>query len=174
MVRIRDPIHGTQKVTKAEISIVDHPAVQRLRGIKQLGMADFAYPGATHTRYAHALGVMHVAGRVFDAVSVDLNLHPADRHRLCSTLRLAALFHDLGHAPLSHSTELMMPEVSALGLGSWTQGRPDRRASHEDYTLAIVLHSDLTRRIETAVADDGVEAEDVAALLTDHPPPGRA
>lgn len=172
-VRIRDPIHGTQKVTKVEIAVVEHRAVQRLRGIKQLGMADLAYPGATHTRYAHALGVMHLAGRVFDAVTVDLELAPADRERMRATLRLAALFHDLGHAPLSHSTELMMPPVRALPLGSWRIGRAERRATHEDYTLAIVLASDLTRLIEARMSDLGVEAADVAALLTDHPPDER-
>lgn len=172
-VRIRDPIHGTQKVTKPEIAIIDHRAVQRLRGIKQLGMADLAYPGATHTRYAHALGVMHIAGRVFDAVTADVELSPPDRFRLWSTLRLACLFHDLGHAPLSHSTELMMPPVATLELGAWRTGRPDRRASHEDYTLKIVLDSELTTKIAQHLGDEGVEAADVAALLTDQPPPDR-
>lgn len=172
-VRIRDPIHGTQKLTRAELAVVDHRAVQRLRGIKQLGLADLAYPGATHTRYAHALGVMHVAGRVFDTVTADIDLAPADRARLRGTLRLAALFHDLGHAPLSHSTELMMPPVRQLALGPWLIGRVDRRATHEDYTLKIVLDSDLTRVIEARLSPLGIEAEDVASLLTDDPPGDR-
>lgn len=177
-VRIRDPIHGTQKVTKGELAIIDHRAVQRLRGIKQLGLADLAYPGATHTRYAHALGVMHVAGRVFDTVTADHDLGASDALRLRTTLRLAALFHDLGHAPLSHSTELLMPSVEALGLGAWCarpkgqDGQP-RQANHEDYTLAIVLASPLTPVIEANVGELGVEPEDVGALLTDHPPADR-
>lgn len=177
-VRIRDPIHGTQKVTKAEIAIIDHRAVQRLRGIKQLGLADLAYPGATHTRYAHALGVMHLAGRVFDIVTLDHALPAAEALRLRTTLRLAALFHDLGHAPLSHSTELLMPRVDTLDLGPWCS-RPRqpsggfRRATHEDYTLAIVLRSNLTDTLRARVAEFGVEPEDVAALLADHPPADR-
>ncbi|MBX2812448.1 MAG: HD domain-containing protein [Myxococcales bacterium] len=173
-VRIRDPIHGTQRATRAEIAIIEHRAVQRLRYIKQLGMADLAYPGATHTRYAHALGVMHVAGRIFDAVNSPISLHPADRTRLRSTLRLAALFHDLGHPPLSHSTELLMPSVDQLNLGPWQTGRPHRRATHEDYTLKIVLDSDLTQLIEERMNHAGIKATDLANLLTDHPPPETA
>lgn len=178
-VRIRDPIHGTQKFTKRELAIIDTRAVQRLRGIKQLGMADLAYPGATHTRYAHALGVMHVAGRVFDTVTADHDLDPQDADRLLGTLRLAALFHDLGHAPLSHSTELLMPPVDRLPLGPWCvrprkeDGHP-RRATHEDYTLAIVLDSPLTEVIREQMGAVGVCPEDVAALLSDYPPPSLA
>lgn len=169
-VRIRDPIHGTQKVTRAEIAVIEHPAVQRLRHIKQLGMAELAYPGATHSRYAHALGVMHIAGRIFDAVTEDYQLDNADRARLRSTLRLAALFHDLGHPPLSHSTELLMPPVRSLDMGPWLTGPTERRASHEDYTLKIVLSSDLTSIVEKWFSDAGVYSTDVAALLTNAPP----
>lgn len=169
-VRIRDPIHGTQRVTKSEIAVIDCRAVQRLRGIKQLGLADLAYPGATHTRYAHALGVMHLAGRMFDAVTLDMWLDPADHHRLRTTVRLAALFHDLGHAPLSHSTELLMPPLAELKLGPWAGGHPGRRATHEDYTLAILLSSGLSELVRERFDDQGVAVEDVASILSDHPP----
>ena len=133
-------------------------------------MADLAYPGATHTRYAHALGVMHLAGRVFDAVTSDFSLHPDDRYRLWATLRIAALCHDLGHPPLSHSTELLMPPVRDLALGPWASGQLDRRARHEDYTLKILLGSELTQLMASLLSDAGVHAADVAALLTDDPP----
>ncbi len=173
-VRIRDPIHGTQRLSRDELAVVDHRAVQRLRGIKQLGLADLAYPGATHTRYAHALGVMHLAGRVFDAVTVDLDLSRADRERLRTALRLAALFHDLGHAPLSHSTEFLMPPVTDLSLGPWRPGKAGRTATHEDYTLGVVLRSDLSERIGQRMAEVQVGPEEVAGLLTDQPPPEHA
>jgi hypothetical protein len=163
--RIRDPIHGTLRFDPAELAVVDHPAVQRLRFIKQLGLADLAYPGATHTRYVHALGTSHIAARMLEGLARDFDLAPADEARLRSTLRLAALFHDLGHAPLSHTTERFMPPVRALDLGPWTLGSPDRQASHEDYTLKIVTDSDLTQVIRNHFADRGVEAEDVATLL---------
>ncbi|MEM7678449.1 MAG: HD domain-containing protein [Myxococcota bacterium] len=143
-IRIRDPIHGTIRLSRKELKLINQPAYQRLRWIKQLGLADFAYPGATHTRYSHGLGTMRVATYMFDSIARDFTLAPDDRARLRQALRLAALFHDLGHAPLSHTTEKFMPEVAGLNLGPWLRGSENRRASHEDYTLKILTDSALT------------------------------
>src|SRR5712692_9213575 len=71
-VHIRDPIHGAFENTPDERALVDSPQYQRLRNVKQLGFADLAFPGATHTRYAHGLGAMAVATRVFDALAPKL------------------------------------------------------------------------------------------------------
>ena len=57
---IYDSVHGYVGVTEAELKVVDTPIFQRLRRIKQLGPADLVYPGATHTRFAHSIGTMHV------------------------------------------------------------------------------------------------------------------
>jgi uncharacterized protein len=165
-IRIRDPIHGTIQLTREEIALVDSPAYQRLRMIKQLGLADLAFPGATHTRYAHGLGTLHIASGMFLQLARAYELAPSDAARLHQTVRLAALFHDLGHAPLSHTTEAFLPAVGTLGLGPWQEGPNDRRASHEDFTLKILLDSDLTRRIEEHIApEQGVAPEDVAAVV---------
>lgn len=165
-IRIRDPIHGTIQLGREEIAVVDSPAFQRLRMIKQLGLADLAFPGATHTRYAHGLGTLHIASGMFGQLSRAYDLPAQDASRLAATVRLAALFHDLGHAPLSHTTEAFMPNVSALNLGRWLEGNGDRRASHEDYTLKILTDSDLTRRIEQHLTPEhGVTADDVAAVI---------
>ena len=161
-VHIRDPIHGTIAVSLSEIKLIDHPAFQRLRGIKQLGFADLAFPGATHTRYSHSLGAMHLATRLFDRLfpgrsaggggggsrGAEWDAPGADlpdrvRHRFRQATRLAMLFHDLGHAPLSHTTEMLMPAVGELGLGVFGGTNVSRRATHEDYTLKIVLDSTL-------------------------------
>jgi len=171
-IRIRDPIHGTLRFDDDELAAVDHRSVQRLRWIKQLGWADLAFPGATHTRYAHGLGTTHIATRMFDWVSRDFELLPAERQRLRTTVRLAALFHDLGHAPLSHTTESFMPPVATLGLGRWAVGPEDRRATHEDYTLKILTDSDLTQLVERRFRDRGIEAEDIAALAAGRWPEG--
>ncbi len=140
-MHIRDPIHGAIEITPDERALVDSPQFQRLRNVKQLGFADLAFPGATHTRYAHGLGAMAVATRVFDALAPKLELQSADRDRFRQTLRLAVLFHDLGHAPLSHATERIMPPAAELRVPEWTQeGRrraPGRQADHEDYTLKL-------------------------------------
>ena len=109
---------------------------------------------------------MHVATDMFDGMVRDYTLAPADRARLRQTLRLAALFHDLGHAPLSHTTEQFMPPVAALDLGLWRRGPPDRRASHEDYTLKILTDSSLAQLLSAHFDDEGVTPADVAALIS--------
>lgn len=172
-IQIRDPIHGTLQLSRNEVAVVDHGAYQRLRMIKQLGLADLAFPGATHTRYAHGLGTMHIAARMFRILAKNYELADADELRLLQTLRLAAMFHDLGHAPLSHTTEAFMPKVGDLELGSWAEGRPDRQASHEDYTLKIIVGSELTRLIEERFQDVGVRPEDVATLISGRAWPGQ-
>ena len=65
---IRDPIHGFIELDDWERDIVNHPVFQRLRRIRQLGLTDMVYPGATHSRFEHSLGVMHVATRMFEAI----------------------------------------------------------------------------------------------------------
>ena len=170
-IRIRDPIHGTLRLSRSEITLIDCPVYQRLRMIKQLGLADLAFPGATHTRYAHGLGTMHIASKMFDQVARQYELEAPDRARLATTVRLAALFHDLGHAPLSHTTEAFMPAVRVLELGRWQEGAGDRRASHEDYTLKLLVDSDLTRLIEQRIAPSlGVTPDDVASLVAGRTP----
>ncbi len=169
-IRIRDPIHGTIELSRAEIAVVEHPAFQRLRTIKQLGMADVAFPGATHTRYAHGLGTMHIASRMFSSLAKRFELAPADERRLHHTLRLATLFHDLGHAPFSHSTEAFMPPVSALNMGRWLTGSKSRRATHEDYTLKLLTDSSLGELIGQRFAHLGLRPEHVAYLLSGQGP----
>ena len=66
---IRDPVHGFITVDTPERDVLDTPPVQRLRDIHQLAMEYLVYPGATHKRFEHALGVMELAGRVYDVVT---------------------------------------------------------------------------------------------------------
>jgi len=189
VINIRDPIHGTVSLTPREIKLVDSPFFQRLRNVKQLGFADLAFPGATHTRYSHSMGAMHVATRLFDVLFPErpeqpnselpkklLRIRPPplqgdDRARLRQAVRLAVLFHDCGHAPLSHTTEHIMPNVSALKIPRPMEG-VDRQASHEDYTLKILLDSELSRTIESTFGLDGITPAHVADLV--HPAAGDA
>ena len=175
-MHIRDPIHGAIEINADERALVDSPQYQRLRNVKQLGFADLAFPGATHTRYAHGLGAMFVATRVFDALAPKLGLPDPERARIRQTLRLAVLFHDLGHAPLSHATERIMPPAADLRVPDWTQaaGRraPGRQANHEDYTLKLVLDSGLAAEMARRLSPLGIEPAHVAALMCGRPPPG--
>jgi HD superfamily phosphohydrolase len=162
---IRDPIHGTISVTRKELQIIDHPTMQRLRNIKQLGFAELAFPGATHTRYSHSVGAMHVATRLFDRLFCAGELPDRVRQRFRQVVRLAMLFHDIGHAPLSHTTERLMPPVGELGLGRFAGTKVSRPANHEDYTLKMVLDSALATFVHGCFANNDIYTTDIAELM---------
>ena len=94
MTRVRDPIHDYIDLTPLEVKLVDTPAYQRLRWIRQLSCANLVYPGANHTRHEHCMGTCHVVGRMADSVGLD-----SHDSQLVS---VAGLLHDLGHTPFSH------------------------------------------------------------------------
>jgi uncharacterized protein len=171
MVAIQDPIHGTIEVSRREIKLIDSQAFQRLRHIKQLGFSELAFPGATHSRYAHSLGAMHMATRMADRVLGSINLADYERERLRQSVRLAMLFHDLGHPPMSHVSERVMPKVSELGIGSLAGGA-ERQATHEDYTVKLLIDSELTALIDEHFGDDGHSGARLASIIAGTPPPG--
>ena len=88
--------------------------MQRLRSIRQLGFGYLVFPGAEHSRFSHVLGTMDLAGRVYDAVAAKsdglLPTDPGGRER--RLVRAAALLHDIGHAPFSHSAEDLFERTS--------------------------------------------------------------
>jgi HD superfamily phosphohydrolase len=96
---IRDPIWGDIKLEDDEISLVDTPAFQRLRGVKQLGLADVVYPSATHTRFSHSLGTVEAAQTMTNLLGDKINKD------LIPEIRMTALLHDIGHLPYSHLLE---------------------------------------------------------------------
>src|SRR6185503_11647109 len=99
---IRDPIHGDVSLSPLEAAVLDLPAVQRLRGIKQLGTAHLVYPGAVHTRFDHSLGASAVSHRIVAAVRRHgLDVSP----RLEELIGAATLLHDVTHVPFGHTLE---------------------------------------------------------------------
>lgn len=154
-MEIRDPVHGSIYYSDAEVGILDTPEYQRLRKIKQLGFSEFSYPGATHNRYIHSLGVCHLSGLAFDSIFRAYHFHkPSSRQRFRQTLRLAALLHDLGHGPLSHTTEQVMPAIRELKISlPYLNRDPHRKATHEDYTLKYITESNLAKVIKERFTD---------------------
>ena len=151
---IRDPIHGFIKLDSDERRVLDSPPVQRLRHIHQLAMSYLVYPGSTHRRFEHSLGVMELAGRVFDVLTAQDNVHESVRQTVLNltgdqrrywrkVLRMAALCHDIGHLLFSHAAEKeLLPEgrthesitadliQSDLMLGIWEAMTPPLRPLH--------------------------------------------
>jgi HD superfamily phosphohydrolase len=124
--RIRCPIHGSIRFSENERQIIDHRLFRRLRWIRQLALTELVYPGATHTRFEHSLGVMEVATRIFDALARSrgdvmestfttvgqLTDRPLAKAR--QLVRLAALLHDTGHCCFSHAAEEVIQQDSSL------------------------------------------------------------
>lgn len=163
-MEVRDPVHGSIKIQDEEISIIESPFFQRLRSIKQLGFSEYVFPGATHTRYLHSIGVMDVATKVFNQVFGHQKF-TKDIKRLKQTVRLACLLHDIGHAPLSHTTEFVMPNVSELNLPEQFQSKVNRQATHEDYTIKIIVDSSLTKSFSKVIKKFDVNPSQIAELI---------
>lgn len=154
-MEIRDPVHGSIFYSDAEVSVLDTLEYQRLRTIKQLGFSEFSFPGATHNRYIHSIGVGHLVGQAFDsAFRVYPFQKPSHRQRLRQAVRLAALLHDVGHGPLSHTTEQVMPPVRDLKVAAYPDPiQGGRRANHEDYTIKYVTDSLIAETIRKQFSD---------------------
>jgi HD superfamily phosphohydrolase len=149
MLTLRDPIHGFVEADALEAALIDSRPLQRLRFIHQLGLTFLVYPGAEHSRFAHVLGAMALAGRAFDALVADRPdlLSPAERARSRRLVRLAALLHDAGHAPFSHSAE----ELFEGGI------------DHETMTRSLLGLDEIAELF--ARHGDGIEVSHVADLL---------
>jgi len=167
LYEIRDPIHTTITFNDKEKKVIDHPFVQKLRFIRQLGLKSLVYPGAVHNRFEHCLGAMHMAGRLFDAIDgksdVFKKFGPENKKYFRELLRLAGLLHDVGHGPFSHASEHLLPNLGQLDIPkSWyTKYNPRNRASHEDYS--VLLTKTLGSEKENIFGAD--EARDVASFI---------
>lgn len=158
---IRDPIHTFIRFDDHERAVLNSRPVQCLRHIQQLALTHLVYPGTTHKRFEHSLGVMELAGRVFDVVTgegattneirelLPVLRRPDELAFWRRVLRLAALCHDTGHLPFSHAAEhellpngwdherLTRALISSAELQAlWTEGDPPLDPNHI-VTLAI-------------------------------------
>lgn len=103
-----DPVHGFITVPyRVLFNVIEHPWFQRLRRIKQLGLTDYVYPGASHTRFHHALGATHLMQKAINMLRLKGTAisHPEEKGAL-----LAILLHDIGHGPFSHTLEKCLIE----------------------------------------------------------------
>ena len=137
---IKDPLYGYIRLTEVEKNIIDTLAVQRLRRIRQLAGAEFVYPAANHTRFEHVLGAMYLAGVVADNLPVSLSSDDKQK------IRLAALLHDVGHAPFSHLFEPMLLKFL--------------HRNHEDISTWIIADSEL----KDVISGQGFDPQELSKL----------
>jgi uncharacterized protein len=141
----RDSVHNIIRVNtdtdegRLVVALIDTPEFQRLRRIRQLGLAYFAYQAAEHSRFSHSLGAYHLATRMIAKLRLSYEISPDEQ----SAVRIAALLHDIGHGPFSHVIE------SILGF------------HHEQFTTEAVLSEEtgIGRLLPRSLA------ESVAAII---------
>ncbi|NPB08661.1 MAG: HD domain-containing protein [Aquificae bacterium] len=133
MKEFSDPLYGFIKLYPHELEVVDSFPFQRLRYVKQLGVAYLVFPSAQHTRFEHALGVLHIT----DRLARTLGLKEEER----VLLRLAGLLHDLGHPPFSHTTEVLLPGEK----------------THEDFTERVIRETELYGILKNVLGSEGIE-----------------
>ena len=183
---IMDPVHGGIPLYRHEIQVIDHPLFQRLRNICQNDILSLVFPGATHSRFLHSIGVMHVGSRMFRAMidaylrerqlseRTDLSLNQLDAiDYLAKTIRLGCLLHDSGHSSFSHQFtqarrihELMArPERfedlwAGVDYRRFYHQRPDE-LEHEHYSVRVAYE------VLSAInlADAGLAPEDVLGIM---------
>jgi uncharacterized protein len=165
--RISDPVHklivfhGDDAADMLAWKLLQTPEVQRLRRIKQLGVSEFVFPGASHSRFVHSLGVYHNAGRLLKAVQRLLGEHEArlpENERRAKVVRIAALLHDIGHGPFSHAFEGAR-EAIARARGAELVLR------HEQFTSQLILDDDGNIRPVLNEVDSNF-AKEVADLIS--------
>ncbi|MBD5653983.1 MAG: HD domain-containing protein, partial [Candidatus Eremiobacteraeota bacterium] len=152
MKRIFDPIHHFIELDAAEVALLDTAPLQRLRRLRQLGLAYLAFPAAEHSRFSHALGALAAGERVMESLlrhDPEYFSSTADFEMQRRLLRASLLLHDIGHGPFSHACE------AVLG------------TNHEARTQAILAMPEIAAGLDRV----GVSADAVLALIAGGPTP---
>jgi len=178
---IKDPVHGTMQFTTLEDHwikpFIDSPNFQRLRHIKQLGMGDFIFPGAVHTRFNHCLGCSYVASQIAHKIGL------AEEER--QLVIIACLLHDIGHGPFSHTFEDLFHK-KLIRHEDWTpffladyrsqeffshynRHNPRHHLTEEKFQLIedMIMHHAPTKRVLADIVSSQLDADRLDYLLRD-------
>jgi len=145
-IYFKDPLYEFIELPKSLKPIVDSFEMQRLRRIKQLTGAEYVYPGANHTRFEHSLGTFHLASKFLDHLKRTEQADISESEEL--EIQIAALLHDIGHGPFSHTFE----EILELLYDK----------NHEEITELLVQSSEIAQTIEQL----GLDPKKIALLAT--------
>ena len=146
---IRDSVYGNIDLNEIFLDLLHQPEMQRLHNIRQLGLTYLVYPGANHTRFEHSLGTYYVARQMAEA----LDIAPAKKQ----TVSIAALLHDIGHGPFSHTLEYLMHQQTGTNHELITQEMIKGTAALQDAYTYTSLPDILERH--------GVNPTDIASIL---------
>jgi HD superfamily phosphohydrolase len=151
---VRDPLWGTIELDHTARRVVDSAAFQRLRYIRQLGLAHLVYPGAHHSRFDHALGVYHLIRRAIEGLELRGQLTGVDPVE-CRLVPLAGLLHDVGHYPFSHALEELE--------------EPLIPGHHESLTGRFLRDPDVRGALESVAPDGPARVEALIRGRSDSP-----
>lgn len=166
---IYDNIHGYITLNRVEARILETSYYQRLRWVRQLGFTFYIFPGATHTRHAHALGVLYVMDRILGSIGHSVTeeklFNPSARdekttfHRM---MRLAAMLHDIGTFPFSHTIELAY-------INHWRHqsqvGKTKYQANHEILGQHIILNTDFEGGLTRILKEEGIDPVELSKII---------
>lgn len=178
---IKDPVHSTMQFTTSEDNwikpFIDSPNFQRLRHIKQLGMGDFIFPGAVHTRFNHCLGCCFTARQIAHKIGL------AEEEK--QLVIIACLLHDIGHGPFSHTFEDVFYK-KLIRHEAWTpffladyrteeffdiynQRNPRQHLSEEKFRLIeeMIMHQSIGKRVLADIVSSQLDADRLDYLLRD-------
>lgn len=133
---INDPVYGFIQIKDPEVmQLISHPWLQRLRRIKQMGIAHYVYPGAVHTRFHHSLGATYLMDRALEQLQIK-GIEITKEENIAS--KLAILLHDIGHGPFSHALEHSIVQ----------------NVSHEDISMYIMqtINNELDGKLDKTIA----------------------
>jgi HD superfamily phosphohydrolase len=155
---IYDPIHGPISLQGVLLDLIGHPLVQRLWGIRQTGMAHLVFPGSSHTRLEHSLGALWVVREMSECL--DLEEGEAER------VQVAALLHDIGHTPFSHSLEPSLVEAAGTNHEARTVQLITGDIPEEMVPFGQGIPGYAPGPLRELLARHGMNARDIAALLS--------
>lgn len=178
---IKDPVHGTMQFTSTEDKwvkpFIDSPHFQRMRHIKQLGLGDYIFPGAVHSRFNHSLGCAYVGSQIAQKIGL------VDEER--QLVMIACLLHDIGHGPFSHAFEGLF-ENKIIRHEDWTPyfltdyrqaeffklynaANPRMHLSEEKFTQIedMIMHRPVAKRVLADIVSSQLDADRLDYLLRD-------
>jgi HD superfamily phosphohydrolase len=146
---IKDPIHGYIFIDELSKKLIDTKYVQRLRRIKQLSGSEFVYPGANHTRFEHSIGVSYLAEKMTNSLKNDEDADITDMDT--QLVKTAALLHDIGHGPFSHTFEALLMKINKHheDLSRWIIKETEIADILSDFGLKVNIVCDLVHGDKT-------------------------